>query len=127
MTLRVTLEIVPFGQEAAKRTLGLLEISNSGGPDEASNYRYVLSEFERDNPEPVCVRTGEFMGFDRSRKAWSLVKEILKCIFTDSKTGRTNKVKNHRRTKTKGRLRQASSKSSRSLAASLRKSRRKNT
>lgn len=123
--LRVTLEVVPFGQEVVKRTLGVLEISNSGGPDEAANYRYILSEFDLDSLDPASVKTGEFMGFDRKRRAWSLVKEILKCIFTDGKAAGTSKVKN-RRTKGKGnKSKQGNSKSSRSLAANLRRSRRR--
>jgi hypothetical protein len=40
MTLRATLEIVPFGNEDAKRTISTINMHNSAETDSSGRYRY---------------------------------------------------------------------------------------
>jgi hypothetical protein len=40
MTLRVTIEIVPFGVEKDKRTIGVIDISNQGRDTDSDNFKY---------------------------------------------------------------------------------------
>lgn len=68
--LRVTIEIVPYGQEADKRVLDVLVIGNDGtGTEHVGNYRY---EFGSDH------KKGEIKAFPRAKGFWSLICRILK-------------------------------------------------
>jgi hypothetical protein len=40
MTLRVTIEIVPFGVEKDKQTIGVIDISNQGRDTDSDNFKY---------------------------------------------------------------------------------------
>jgi hypothetical protein len=42
--LRCTIELLPGGNEAAKRTIGCVEIANVGGTHEIGNYVVVLKK-----------------------------------------------------------------------------------
>ncbi|MEL7503151.1 MAG: hypothetical protein AAFN18_11850 [Cyanobacteria bacterium J06554_6] len=43
MTLRITIELLPFGNQARARTIGLMEIANdTTGTKEQGNYRVLL-------------------------------------------------------------------------------------
>jgi hypothetical protein len=68
--LRLTLEMVPFGQEEKKRTIGMLEVSNIGVNENVADYRAV---FTKGN---LSV-TSWVKGFQRSKGAWALVKKAL--------------------------------------------------
>ena len=69
--LRVTLEMVPFGQEESKYTIGVVEIGNTGtGTSEFGNY--------------VVAHDGEVVGkirrYPREQGAWKLVNRCLRFV-----------------------------------------------
>lgn len=74
--LRLTLEIVPFGQEACKRSLGTVEISNIGGTIKHGNYRVqsLLSLPTLGGMREECL----IKRYPRDKGAWKLVQIALK-------------------------------------------------
>lgn len=69
MTLRVTLEIVPFGQEESKYELAHLNIHNRGvaqrpmytlTPDERTEYIYDFEYWESDATKPVTGKVHHY-------------------------------------------------------------------
>lgn len=78
MTLRVTLEIVPFGNEAEKRVIEVLNISNRGklnhGPDDLYAYGIEHNKY----------KTGEFDAFvnhHRNDGALALASYALEALL----------------------------------------------
>ena len=69
--LRITLEMVPFGVENAKRTIGTMEIANVGGTDKFGQYSVSM---ESDHVSGVQ----RIERFDRRRGAWALVSTALR-------------------------------------------------
>lgn len=68
MTLRVTLEIVPFGEEEKKYEIGKLNISNIGPlGDIPGFYEYAVHEFPTDKP----------LQHMRDQGAWALVRQAV--------------------------------------------------
>lgn len=70
--LRLTLEMVPFGLEDRKYTIGVVEIANVGGNSKYGNYVAIWKK------EGEPDRKIEYKRFDRSTGAWSLVGKILR-------------------------------------------------
>lgn len=56
MTLRVIVQIVPFGDESRIKEIGRLNISNIG-PFEFGHYEYIVKE-DKPNPGDDCFREG---------------------------------------------------------------------
>lgn len=73
MTLRVTLEIVPFGIEANKRTLYQFDISNTGTATKSGKTRY---EYHQMLPDTPWNETGKLI-HHRSNGALSLARKLL--------------------------------------------------
>lgn len=74
--LRVTVELIPHGDESHKRELARMEIANDGSGDSATgNYDGVLfAEYTT-----LCGRHGRVTGFHRQKQSvWSLVGAFLK-------------------------------------------------
>lgn len=74
--IRVTVELLPHGDEKGKRTLGVMEIANSRtGSEFVGDYEGVLvAEYT----SPVG-RSGRVMQFHRKNQSvWSLVGAFLK-------------------------------------------------
>lgn len=72
--LRVTIELVPFGDESRAREIGMLLLANDGeGTHESGDYAYVYGYTDRDVP----LARGTVKKFPRSQGAWALVKKIL--------------------------------------------------
>lgn len=68
VTLRVILQIVPFGVEAEAREIGRIDISNQMiQKGENDTYAYI-----RDG-----VRSGELVQHKRDDGAWELVRKVL--------------------------------------------------
>lgn len=64
--LRVTIEMIPQGDESRKRHLGTLEIANDGtGDHQSGNYTVRLAKFGRPNHDWM---RGVVRGFDRVRR-----------------------------------------------------------
>jgi len=74
--IRVTVELVPHGDEERKREIGRLEIANDGsGDEETGNYTGRL--FAEYTPEEG--RRGRLFSFARQRQSvWSLIGGFLK-------------------------------------------------
>ena len=72
--VRVTVEIVPFGRESAKRVLGTLNIVNDGtGSSILGNYFYTF--FSSAGKQ---LGKGEVFGFPRERsRVWELLYSVL--------------------------------------------------
>lgn len=74
--IRVTVELIPHGDELRKRTLGTLEIANDGtGTENVGSYSGVL----RAEYTPSVGRRGYVWDFNRQRQSvWSLIGAFLK-------------------------------------------------
>jgi hypothetical protein len=70
--LRVTLEMVPFGQEDRKRTIGVLEVSNIGVNEDLGDYLIELEEPDKSGVEVEYIKK-----YPRSKGAWTLVRRAL--------------------------------------------------
>jgi hypothetical protein len=75
--LRVTIEILPSGDENRKRHLGTVEIANDGtGSAEVGNYSIRLAKFGR--PDQTWLQ-GKLNGFDRIKRGpYDL---LLQCLL----------------------------------------------
>jgi hypothetical protein len=75
--LRVTIEVVPKGDENRRRHLGTVEIANEGtGSTELGNYAVRLAKFGR--PQQHWMK-GAVRGFDRLRRGpYDL---LLQCLI----------------------------------------------
>lgn len=83
MPLRVTVELIPHGDESKASVIDRLYIENTGeGNREIGIYRYAL--MHRDHPDTVppdfLESTGTLSGFARGRGRLALVCEILNKI-----------------------------------------------
>jgi hypothetical protein len=82
MTLRVTLEIVPFGNEDKKYTISYIDISNQmrGGDSQAE---YSAKKFS-DGHTLLTESVDGSIVHNRADGAWELVKKVLDLKgFTD--------------------------------------------
>lgn len=72
--IRVTVELLPHGDESRRRTLGTMEIANDGtGDQETGNYDAIL------RAEYTNGRVGRVTNFHRQHQScWSLVGAFLK-------------------------------------------------
>lgn len=78
--LRVTIEMVPKGDDSRAFTLAQGVIANDGtGTLDKSNYVYGFSgQASHKNPEPDIRSSGRLEGFPRLRKdAWELLRRCL--------------------------------------------------
>lgn len=72
--LRITVEIVPFGNESAAKTIGKGYIVNDGtSVNNKANYDCIFKELENNEKFSVKVKL-----FDRARGFWALIGEALK-------------------------------------------------
>lgn len=83
MPIRVTIELIPHGNESKAEVIDRLFIENTGaGDNESGIYRYAL--MHRDHPDTIPkdyqLLTGTFTGFNRGRGRLALVYEILNKI-----------------------------------------------
>ena len=71
--IRVTVEMVPFGQESMKRILGVLEIANlrARGNNHAD---YQVRRYDSSAEKEMW----SVKGFDRERGCWALIEEALR-------------------------------------------------
>ncbi len=83
--IRVTIEMVPKGQEDKKKLVGICEIWNDGsGTLDYGNYRYRITKEDQN----VNLTIGEVKQFQRlTKSSWHLLYECLKDFF-EKKTKR---------------------------------------
>lgn len=70
--IRVTVELVPFGDETYKKVIGIMNIANDGRGTHALGNYDVRLEDDRD-----VERNARVLQFDRASGAWSLVRRAL--------------------------------------------------
>ena len=87
MPIRVTMEIIPRGDESRRFVAGVLEIENDGtGDNETGNYKMRLSGPVKDGDVSIMNdywQVGELRQFRRNRGWWSCVREALNAMPTD--------------------------------------------
>ena len=76
--IRITIELLPRGDEALKRHLGTITIANTGGTPTRGNYRARLSK--RGRPNQVW-KEGQITNFPRKRLgAYDLLYRALAAV-----------------------------------------------
>ena len=87
--LRVTIELVPFGNEDEASKIATMLIANEGTGDyKTGNYAYAYDYSDRpDDPEIGLVHR-----FPRNEGAWALVKKILNNKYHDNGNELTDKL-----------------------------------
>lgn len=78
MTLRVTLEIVPYGDETRKYNIGSLEIHNTGGIGFGLN-SYHAQQFS-DGGTILKETVDGTLEHNRQNGAWVLVKKAIESL-----------------------------------------------
>jgi hypothetical protein len=80
MPLRITVDLIPQGDESRRRKIGELYIVNDGsGTREIGNYKFKLIGLTTGGGIERC-HTGAYKKFKRARGYWSLIREILESI-----------------------------------------------
>lgn len=71
--IRVTVELVPWGDESMKKTIGVMNIANDGnsGDREIGNYEARMED-DRGTEKTVHV-----MGHKRTTGVWTLIRRTL--------------------------------------------------
>ena len=82
--IRVTVDLVPHGEEDGKKVIGILEIwNNATGTSEKGNYCFRISE----ESEPNIWLCGKISGFPRLQsQSWHLIYLCLKNILEEKQT-----------------------------------------
>lgn len=76
--LRVTIELVPFGDEAKKRKIGEMVIANTGkNPDGTFSYAAWTAKDQHSQESGLF---GRLLSFDRRQSPWELIRLILEAI-----------------------------------------------
>lgn len=71
--LRITVELVPFGDEDRKRQIGEMVIANDGHGDYAA---WTAPDGWSGEP----ARYGVLLNYDRSQSVWELIRLMLEAI-----------------------------------------------
>lgn len=85
--LRVTIELVPFGEEDRKKKIGEMVIANTGGNHEGGfSYQGWTSA---DGFSKTPIRFGKVENHDRNQNVWELIScMIVQCLFCNHKPDR---------------------------------------
>lgn len=85
--LRVTIELVPFGLESRKSTIGVVEIANDGSGDTTTgNYEVTLSKEPPIAKKRGVWKKGEVKGFPRLKLGpYDLLYRALKSCGIDAR------------------------------------------
>jgi len=76
--LKVTVDIVPGGVEAFRRSIGVMTIRNISALDDVSDYR--ISVWEAANPltgSPTRVHNFTVRGHRRRQSVWKLIAKVI--------------------------------------------------
>lgn len=87
MPLRVTLELIPRGDERRKKVMGTLEIENTGDHPKhpkVANYRYRMTG-PINGGDVAKWHEGTLENIDRETGYWSHVKTVLMALDCESK------------------------------------------
>jgi hypothetical protein len=80
MPLRVTLTIVPFGNEKNKYDIGTLDISNLGRGDHLGRYQYSAKLYSDGGTLLKETTTDRELTHNRQEGAWVLVNKALEAL-----------------------------------------------
>lgn len=87
MPLRLTLELIPHGDESRKKVMGVLDIENvhtwRALGTEFANYQYCMTGPVHGGGVDVW-HEGVLEGIERDRGYWAHVKEILNSVDCES-------------------------------------------
>ncbi len=88
MPIRVTMEIIPKGDESKKFVAGVIDIINDGTGDYGNgqgigNYDWRITGPVHEEYGPDFWEKGRLEKFKRKRGWWSCVKEVLNIAKTD--------------------------------------------
>lgn len=76
--LKVTVDLVPGGAEALRRTIGVLNISNISELADLSNYQVNVTEAANHLAgTPAQVRTFTVLGHARGQSVWKLLARVI--------------------------------------------------
>ena len=81
--LKVTVELVPFGSQRNKRTIGQMEIANDATAKDrpkTGNYKYRVIDGKGD-----IVKHGAIKEFERKKGFWSLINLITKSLKNENR------------------------------------------
>lgn len=82
--LRVTIELVPFGEESKKKKIGEMLIANTG-QGRGTNHSYEgWTGYDDHSKEDAMY--GKLDSFDRSQSPWELVRLMLEAIRLEKHT-----------------------------------------
>lgn len=87
MPLRVTIELIPRGDEQRRKTMGTLDIENTGDHPRhptLANYRYRMTG-PINGGEVGKWHEGTLRDVDRDKGYWAHVKAVLAALDCDSK------------------------------------------
>jgi len=82
--IRVTVEIVPYGEESRKRVIRTADISNVGGTDMVGRYDYHVDDND-------IAYKGEVKEHQREQSVWKLIYLVLRNIYGDDQKRGTRK------------------------------------
>ena len=74
--LRITVELVPFGDESNTRKIGEMVIANTGRVGELNSYEGWTAEDEHSGEPAMFGR----VNFDRRQSVWELVRLMVESI-----------------------------------------------
>lgn len=76
--LRVTVELVPYGDETKKKKIGEMVLANTGdGTGEKGDYEAWTAP---DNWSGEPAKYGKLFGYDRSQSVWELVYQMVRMV-----------------------------------------------
>jgi hypothetical protein len=79
--LRITVELVPFGQEDQKKKIAEMVIANAGLADSKEHNAFSYEAWTApDSHSGEPARYGVLHEFNRSQSVWELVRLMLECI-----------------------------------------------
>jgi len=87
MPLRITLELIPRGDESRRKVMGTLEIENTGDHPEhptLANYHYRMTG-PINGGEVGKWHEGTLRDVEREKGYWAHVKAVLSALDCDSK------------------------------------------
>ena len=69
--IRVTVELVPFGDEVKKKKIGEMVLANTGGDADTANYEAWVADAEGNK------LFSALNGYNRSQGFWNLIRLLL--------------------------------------------------